>query len=71
MIPGKPPRGATLWDFEGARWVEFARASALLRQTEERFPCSGILPDQDRSGMAFYRNQANMTLRAQTFMKCE
>ena len=71
MIPGKCPRRASLRDFEGAGLVEFARASALLQQPEERFPCSGILPDHDGSGMAFYRNQANMTLRAQTFIKCE
>jgi hypothetical protein len=71
VIPGKRPRLVTVRGLEGVRWMEFARASALLRETEERFPCSGILPDQDRSGMAFYRNQVKMTLRAQTFRQCE
>ncbi len=71
MIPGKRCRRATVRGLEEAGLVEIARAGALLWQPIKRFPCSGILPDQDRSGMAFYRNQANMTLRAQTFMKCE
>ena len=71
MIPGKRPRRATLRNFDGAGLVDFARATGLLRQTEERFPCSGILPDQEASGMLFYRNQANMTLTAQNLRKCE
>lgn len=71
MIPGKRPRGATLPGLAGAGMAAFAPAGGLPRQPEERFPCSGILPDHDESGMAFYRNQANMTLRAQPFIKCE
>ena len=71
MIPGKRPRRATLRDFDGPGLVDFARATGLLRQPEERFPCSGILPDHDGSGKAIYRNQAAKTLRATTFVKCE
>ena len=71
MIPGKRCRRAALRDFDGAGSVKFAGTGALLWQPEGSFPCSGILPDQDGSGMAFYRNQANMTLTAQTLRKCE
>ena len=62
MIPGKRLRRATLRDFDGAGLVEFA--SAVLRQPGGRFHCAGILPDQDGSGVAFYRSQANIRFSA-------
>jgi hypothetical protein len=71
VITGRQPQIATLLDFERTGWVGFTRVSALLQQPERESLCSGILLDQDGSGMAFYRNQANMTLRAQPFNKCE
>jgi hypothetical protein len=70
VIPGKRSRGATLRGFGGAGLAEFTPAGALLQQPEERFPCLGILPDHE-SGMAFYRNQATVKLRAKTLTKCE
>ena len=70
MIPGKRGRRATLQEGEGAGLAEFASPGAVLGQPGE-ISLFGILPDQDGSGAAFYRSQANIRFSAQTFMKCE
>jgi hypothetical protein len=69
MIPGTRFRRATLRGFEGAGLVE--SASAVLRNPGGRFHCSGTLPDQDGSGVAFFPCQANIRFSAQTLMECE
>jgi hypothetical protein len=71
MIPGKRDQRTTLQEGDRAGLAEFASPSAVLGQPGGRFPCSGILPDQDGFGAAFYRSQANIRFSAQTFIKCE
>ena len=67
--PGKCLRRATLRDSDGTGLVEFA--SAARRQPGRNFHSSGALPDQDGSGVVFYRSQANIRFSAPTLMKCE
>ena len=71
MIPGKRCQRATAQGFAGAGLVEFTRANLLPGQPRKDFLVRVSCRINQESGMAFYRNQANMTLRAQTFMKCE
>ena len=71
MIPGKRDQRATLQEGDGAGLAEFVSPGAVLGQPEGRFPGSGIPPDQDGSGVTFYRSQADVRFSAQTLIKCE
>ena len=66
VTPGKRDQRATLQEGEAAGLAEFASPGAVLGQPGERFPGSGIQPDQDGSGRPFTESQANIRFSALT-----
>ena len=68
MIPASVSNGRASRTLMGRDW---GSSPAPPGANRGKFHCSGTLPDQDGSGVAFYRSQANIRFSASTLIKCE